>query len=27
VYVCRECGDHYVYHEEISIDEETERVE
>jgi hypothetical protein len=27
VYVC--CGrrDHYVYHEEISIDEETQRVE
>jgi hypothetical protein len=27
VYVCRECGDHYVCHEEISIDEEMERVE
>jgi hypothetical protein len=27
VYVCRERGDHYVCHEEISIDEETERVE
>jgi hypothetical protein len=27
VYVCREHGDHYVCHEEISIDEETERVE
>jgi hypothetical protein len=26
VYVCREHGDHYVCHE-ISIDEETERVE
>jgi hypothetical protein len=27
VYVCREHGDHYIYHEEISIDEETQRVE
>jgi hypothetical protein len=27
VYICRERGDHYVCHEEISIDEETERVE
>jgi hypothetical protein len=27
VYIYRERGDHYVYHEEISIDEETERVE
>jgi hypothetical protein len=27
VYVCRERGDHYVCHEEISIDKETERVE
>jgi hypothetical protein len=27
VYVCRGCGDHYVCHEEISIDKETERVE
>jgi hypothetical protein len=27
VYICHECGDHYVCHEEISIDEETERVE
>jgi hypothetical protein len=27
VYVCRGCGDHYVCHEEISIDEETQRVE
>jgi hypothetical protein len=25
--ICLESGDHYVYHEEISIDEETERVE
>jgi hypothetical protein len=27
VYVCRGCGDHYVYHEEISIDKEMQRVE
>jgi hypothetical protein len=27
VYVCHGCGDHYVSHEEISIDEETQRVE
>jgi hypothetical protein len=27
MYVCREHGDHYVCHKEISIDEETERVE
>jgi hypothetical protein len=27
VYVCRGCGDHYVCHEEISINEETQRVE
>jgi hypothetical protein len=27
IYVCRGHGDHYVYHEEISIDEETQRVE
>jgi hypothetical protein len=27
VYICHECGNHYVCHEEISIDEETERVE
>jgi hypothetical protein len=27
VYICRERGDHYVCHEEISIDEETKRVE
>jgi hypothetical protein len=27
VYICRERGDHYVCHEEISIDEEMERVE
>jgi hypothetical protein len=27
VYICRQRGDHYVCHEEISIDEETERVE
>jgi hypothetical protein len=27
VYIYREHGDHYVYHEEISIDEETKRVE
>jgi hypothetical protein len=27
VYICHECGDHYVCHEEISIDEETGRVE
>jgi hypothetical protein len=27
VYVYRERGDHYVCHEEISIDEEIERVE
>jgi hypothetical protein len=27
VYVCRGRGDHYVCHEEISIDEETQRVE
>jgi hypothetical protein len=27
IYVCRERGDHYVCHEEISIDEETNRVE
>jgi hypothetical protein len=23
IYVCHERGEHYVYHEEISIDEET----
>jgi hypothetical protein len=27
VYVCHGCGDHYVCHEEISIDKEMERVE
>jgi hypothetical protein len=27
VYICCERGDHYVCHEEISIDEETEWVE
>jgi hypothetical protein len=27
IYICRERGDHYVCHKEISIDEETERVE
>jgi hypothetical protein len=27
VYICRERGDHYVYHEEIAIDEETAKVE
>jgi hypothetical protein len=27
IYICRERGDHYVCHEEISIDEETNRVE
>jgi hypothetical protein len=27
VYICREHGDHCVCHEELSIDEETERVE
>jgi hypothetical protein len=27
VYIYRERGDHYVCHEEISIDEEMERVE
>jgi hypothetical protein len=27
VYICRKRGDHYVYHEEISIDKEIERVE
>jgi hypothetical protein len=27
MYVCREHGDHYVCHKEISIDEEMERVE
>jgi hypothetical protein len=27
IYVCREHGDHYVCHEEISIDEETNRVD
>jgi hypothetical protein len=27
VYVCRGRGDHYVCHEEISIDKETQRVE
>jgi hypothetical protein len=27
VYICRERGDHYICHEEISIDEEMERVE
>jgi hypothetical protein len=27
VYIYREHGDHYVCHEEISIDEEMERVE
>jgi hypothetical protein len=27
VFVCRKHGDHYVCHEEIGIDEETERVE
>jgi hypothetical protein len=27
VYIYREHGDHYIYHEEISIDEETVRVE
>jgi hypothetical protein len=26
VYICRERGDHYVCHEEISIDEETTKV-
>jgi Fe2+ or Zn2+ uptake regulation protein len=27
VYVCLRCGDHYVSHEQISIDKETRRVE
>jgi hypothetical protein len=27
VYICRECEDHCICHEELSIDEETERVE
>jgi hypothetical protein len=27
VYVCHVHGDHYIYHEEISIDKETQRVE
>jgi uncharacterized protein YbaR (Trm112 family) len=27
IYVCHQCGDHYICHEEIPIDDETRKVE